>query len=92
MTTENIRAEKNKTGRASGYGGCQCCHDTWDWKRKHATMFSDGKGCFPLCEECWGGMSIPERLPYYKDMQSEWTALGDNGENWPAIEAAVLGG
>ena len=56
----------NKKGAYLGMSSCGRCGDTWNWKEGHHTLFSDGSGCFPLCEECWQLLSIEERLPFYE--------------------------
>jgi len=54
----------NFYGRIIGYGGCLRCGDTWNWKMAHATQYTHQKSCFPLCEECWSKIYIPQRLVY----------------------------
>jgi hypothetical protein len=56
---------RNYIGRRKGYGGCTRCGDTWNWKAEHVTEFERGRGCFPLCEECWQSLTPEQRLPYY---------------------------
>ena len=67
---------------------------------RHSTMYSDGSGCFPLCESCWQELGTPEaRMPYYRELWESWldsTPLDSkhNGtpmpELWRQIESAVL--
>lgn len=89
MSETRDRERLNAEGRAGGFSGCKCCGDRWNWKKSHSTKFTDKRACFPLCEECWAGMTPTERLPYYRtlvfDMWGDETA-------WPAIEQSVLEG
>jgi len=89
MVPKGIR---NLIGNAKGYGKCLKCGDSWYWKKGHSTVYDvrdDGStGCFPLCEECWAGLTPEERLPYYLRMYSVW-----GGEDkWSKIKKAVLEG
>jgi len=96
------RAFKNRKARALGISGCLRCHDTWDWKPSHSTTYTATSGCFPLCEECWSGLTPDERLPYYALLAGMWIGeaqqygrqdwVTEYVADWPAIEAAVLGG
>jgi hypothetical protein len=51
-----------------------------------------GRACFPLCEECWQGLTPATRLPYYEALVADWIRQGDDGAALPAIRAAVLAG
>jgi len=72
------RRAKNFLGRFVGYGECKCCGDTWNWKKAHTTEIVDADGevrggVFPLCEDCWHDLAIPEeREPYYHKLFDEW--------------------
>jgi hypothetical protein len=55
-----------------GYGSCFRCKRTWNICKGHATYYSSGDGCFPLCEPCWKELKPFERIPYYKKLFGEW--------------------
>ena len=59
------------------YSGCGRCKRTWNVCKSHATDYSEGQGCFVLCEECWTELSIEERLPYYEDLIFLWRSNDD---------------
>lgn len=81
---------RNIIGRLKGYSGCKRCGDTWDYKEEHDTKFLEGRGCFPLCQECWESLLRSERLPYYRQLWEEWGEI--NEANWHEIENAVMNG
>jgi hypothetical protein len=67
-------------------------------------MYTESKGCLPLCEACWADLTPQERLPFYRVLWDRWNHGGfwvqyadgswhvwaDPPEPWPVIEAAVL--
>jgi hypothetical protein len=79
------RAQKNCRGRRGGYGGCERCHDTWNWKKYHVTEYGEGGGCFPLCEECWKALSPTERTPFYDRLVDSWLSMCEP-EEYPRVE------
>jgi hypothetical protein len=85
-----VRPFRNLLGRRAGYGGCLACGDTWSWKKNHVTHYTTFNGCFPLCEECWAGMTIDERLHYYRILT--FVTWEDRENLWPQIERAVKEG
>ena len=58
--------------------------------KEHITQYSSVGGCFPLCEQCWGGLTPEQRLPYYRDLWEEWEKWCVGYASWEAIKAAVL--
>jgi hypothetical protein len=44
---------RNFLGRMKGCSGCGICGDTWNWKKEHVVEYAEGRGAFPVCEECW---------------------------------------
>lgn len=78
----------------SGYGSCGRCRLTWNRVEPHTTMYSEDRGCFPLCESCWSSLSPDERLPYYRELVwIKWSRWKDQScEEWETIKTAVLGG
>ena len=51
--------------------GCYRCHQTWCFTEGHSTWYpgDDGPhGMFPLCEDCWSGLTVEQRLPYYHEL------------------------
>lgn len=63
---------RNAAGRAKGYSGCYRCGGTWDYTESHPTKYSQTSACFPLCQICWAGLTIEERLPFYEELWNEW--------------------
>jgi hypothetical protein len=87
-----------RTGRsAPGYSECGRCRTAWAFVDGHLTQYSDGSGCFPLCEGCWEDLTPEERLPFYRTLHQQWAwGAAKNGytlpDDWGAIEQAVLAG
>ena len=91
---EERRSRSLALRRASpGFSCCHRCGTPWDRCKAHTTRYEEGRGCFPLCEECWSETSPAERLPYYRQLWNEWQIDGamDDGV-WARIEIAVLQG
>ena len=85
-----LTVRKNRASDVAGYGKCYCCGVPWKYAESHTTWYSEGSGCFPLCEKCWGVLTVEERLPFYRKMVfEEWKLAQDK---WPAIRDAVLDG
>lgn len=62
---------------APGFGWCFRCGRPWKFATEHQTPYRPEhghRGCFPLCEACWGGLPVSKRLPYYDRLVSMWTA------------------
>lgn len=100
MLTGLIRSIRIWYYRHRGFSECYCCHTPWPMCKEHTTMYTLGRGCFPLCETCWSGMTPEERLSYYRQLWLSWrscqfvpgyTDLNHN-EEWNMIKEAVLGG
>lgn len=80
-----------------GYGECGRCHTNWQFCEGHSTQYSEGSGCFPLCEQCWSELKPTDRIPYYRSLWESWNkAEGEISDykapEWLAIERAVLAG
>jgi hypothetical protein len=69
------------------YSACRRCHTTWFFVEGHNTMITDGRGCFPLCERCWGELTPADRLPFYRDL---YNSHDYRPYSWEDVEAAVL--
>lgn len=81
--------------QSQDWGRCYKCKGSWEHLDEHRTMYGNGSGCFPLCEQCWKKLGTPEaRLPYYRMMWDSWVADGAEMpiSKWDQIEAAVLRG
>lgn len=75
-THDSIKA---KAARAAfpGYGYCGRCGMPWVFVDGHTTWYSEGLGCFPLCEGCWTLLGHPEaRIEYYGAMLDAWERDG----------------
>ena len=77
-----------------GRGCCGRCGMPWGTVEEHTTWYSEGRGCFPLCEGCWTLLGHPEaRIEYYAAMIEVWAQDGyDVEEDRCAIGRAVAAG
>lgn len=61
-------------------GTCGKCRRPWKTGIlgvvPHDTEYSNGSGCFPLCEGCWLSLTIAERLPHYERLIQRWSDMG----------------
>ena len=58
-----------------GHSTCGRCKWPWPLVREHSTEYAPGSGCFPLCEDCWWELQIPEwRMPYYMQWVDRWAS------------------
>ena len=74
-----------------GYGWCLRCKTSWKFCEGHSTQYTEGSGCFPLCEQCWSDLTPTQRLRYYRQLYDQWIQTGSAPEiGWPEIERAVL--
>lgn len=83
--------------QAPGYGWCKCCRRPWTKVKAHDTWYSAGRGCSPLCRECWKSLTPADRLPYYRELwliwwksSQEWNDDDDECTPWEVIRAACL--
>ncbi|GAH45424.1 unnamed protein product [marine sediment metagenome] len=78
--------EKDLTliGRSKGYSGCGRCGGTWNWKEGETIYYSEGRGMFPLCKECFEELDEEEILSYCKKLMKCWIGMGssDISKNW----------
>ncbi len=63
---------KNKQGYLSGYGNCQECGDTWNWKKIQNINYEDTSGMFPLCIECFKRLSLKKIEEHRIALMVEW--------------------
>ena len=69
---------RNFLGHKDGFGGCLRCGDTWNWKKHHNISYAQGRGMFPLCEECYRSASVLVRKLYVDKLIGIWIANGLN--------------
>lgn len=79
------------------YSTCGRCGRPWNVAKPHYTNYQrsitgGGAGCFPLCEPCWGELTIGERIPYYKSLWNLWLESPPMNETWEDILDAVREG
>lgn len=74
MTNPIVRKIRNFIGKLKGYGSCYICGDTWNWKEEHTIYFTEGRGAFPTCEECWQTKSNKEIIDAVGQLCSNWIA------------------
>ena len=91
----NVRLGKLAQALAPSHSFCGRCGTPWPFVKRHATQYSDSRGCFPLCQFCWEECSPEERLPYYRELFESWVSEGAEiatPELWLLIHSAVLAG
>lgn len=86
----NIRIGRISQVLAPGYSSYHRCETNWYFVREHATSYDRSNSCFPLCEECWSGLTPEQRLPYYRQLWDEWN--DPEYASWASIETAVMRG
>jgi hypothetical protein len=72
-----------------GYSTCYRCHRPWKFVTAHVTRYEAASSCFPLCESCWGALTVAERIPYYHQL---WVGWSPGYASWGDIETAVRAG
>ena len=77
------------------YSFCKRCNIPWPCAKGHVTEYKNGMGCFPLCEQCWQELTSGERLPYYRQLYTQWELSSIKSGykmdmKWKDIEVAVL--
>lgn len=75
-----------------GNSRCGRCHAPWWATEWHTTDYSESGGCFPLCEPCWSGLTVEQRVPFYMDLIEEWGPRHCDNEKAKQILDAVLEG
>ena len=75
--------------RFSSLERCERCGRTSNVGKDHLTIYALGKGCFPLCEDCWQKLEPETRLPYYRKSFEKWE---HNYANWDDVKKAVMEG
>lgn len=43
------------------------------------------KECFPLCEHCWSGLTVAERIPYYQALVDRWIVAARARRDYRAV-------
>jgi hypothetical protein len=77
------RAEKQPPAPDSE-GHCNLCALNWKFVQKHYTCYSPMERVAVLCEGCWAGMELTDRVIHYVAFRED--------EHWPLIETAILEG
>lgn len=62
-------------GRRLGYSGCFHCGMTWNYAQSKSIQFSETRGMFPLCEECFSKLPPEEIDPYIERLVWEWIEI-----------------
>lgn len=89
----NIRIGRISQLLTPGCSWCGRCHTTWAFVEPHRTRYTDSRACFPLCEQCWAGLTPETRMPYYEqliDLRERKGSLEPGTAD--QIRAAVLAG
>jgi len=60
----------------------------------HWTKYRSGSHVTALCKKCWRELKPDTRLPYYRELYTEWIRMGmaEKWGPWYLIESAVLNG
>lgn len=79
---------------APGYGWCYRCGMPWKFAEYHVTNYSNGSGCFPLCEPCWAELTPEQRWPFYEQLLRRWQedVLVEGAEAEAILGAVMAGG
>lgn len=97
ITHDSIQA---KLARKMSPGSGWCGRCGMPWRRSmpssrlgvepHVTNYgTHGRGCFPLCEDCWTLLGHPEaRIEYYRDLVAAWKADGSEVDEKTEIQIA----
>jgi len=59
------------------YSRCGHCDTSFEFSIGHLTFYAEDRACFPLCESCWGALTIEERMPYYEQLIADWKSFDD---------------
>ena len=73
---ENRRELRNLLGRRMGFGSCNRCGDTWNWKESGNVQYAPNRGMFPVCRECQDEISDVELYSYCKELVKSWANMG----------------
>lgn len=57
---------KNFIGNFLGYGHCLTCRDSWWWKKHQVVFYTENRGVFQLCTECFKKESIASIVSYHE--------------------------
>lgn len=72
------------------YARCGRCHLPWWISGYHVTDFTETRGCFPLCNNCWYDLVPRQRLPYYRKLFEQWSLnFPESQETWELMKRAV---
>ena len=52
------REEKNRISHEAGFGSCIYCGDACNWKKMKDINYAEGRGMFPVCEECFDALDL----------------------------------
>jgi len=81
--------EKTAIGREKGFGSCRRCGHTWNWKRGHSIDYTDTRGIFVMCEECWEESTEEEKLNLYIDKLEELKAIGRDFDFFDGVQRII---
>ena len=85
---DNLRSMNMRLGPVTkwispGFGSCGKCGTTWVFVKSHETTLKKiGSECFPLCELCWGELSIEDRIPFYRQLIEGWIDQRHPKDQW----------
>jgi len=74
---------------SGGYSTCKRCNRTWNICEGHSTEYISGRGCFPLCEQCWSELTREERLPYYMSLVDDWQCGNTSDRNYDEVREQI---
>src|SRR6476661_6753234 len=92
----NIRLGSWVRPLAPGYSWCRRCKTPWLFVEPHVTDYTRFRGLFALCERCWAELTPEHRVPFYRELVTDWHATPGKepsfDEEWALVQTAVLNG
>lgn len=85
----SFRAETPPCGWIEHHSRCGLCARPWCRVQGHETSTGDGRGVFPLCEECWEKLTPAERMPFYEQLVESWVGMGMDADEAAAYLVRV---
>lgn len=61
-------------GNKLGYSSCFHCHMPWKYVKGKTINFSDNRGMFPLCVQCFDALPPGKIDPYIDQLVDDWAS------------------
>lgn len=59
---------------------CKHCGLPWNHCESRSVEYSNGRGCFAVCTDCWKECSLEELKGYYTDIFNNWSKQGHSNK------------